>query len=613
MKLRSLISLAFLLVGINCFSQSFKFAFVSDTHIGNETADEDLERTVADINLQNDLEFVVITGDITEMGTDKELALAKSIFSKLNKPYYIMPGNHDTGWSESGGVSFIREFGYDKFVFDHKGYRFIGCASGPYVRMSDGHIPRDAVVWMDSVLTATPKDQPIVFLNHYPLENALDNWFEVIDRLKNHNTQLALCGHGHGNREVNAEGIPAVMGRSNLRAKALVGGYNIVEFANGVASFAEKTPGKEGQRLWKSVKLQKQDYKKTGYPRPSFAINDQYKSVRAKWTFHSDANVISTPVFASNLVIYGNSIGAIEALSIKNGKKQWTYKTGGAIYSSPAVSGNKMIIGSGDGNIYCLDTRKGKLLWKLNADAAVLGTPIIENDIAYIGGSDHKMRAININSGKELWAFGGLEGAVVSQPLIYEGKIIFGAWDRHLYALDKKSGELIWKWNNGHTNRMFSPAMVNPVATKGVIYIAAPDRYLSAIDAISGKTLWRTNEATVRESIGISANKELIYGKTMNDEIVAFKTGGERAELAWKMNAAYGYEHVPSMLIEKSGVVYFGTKNGTVYAIDPLQKKINWAHKIDNSMINTVNVLAPGKVIAATMDGKIALLEAVNK
>lgn len=612
MKLRSLFCLVLLSLSLNCFPQSFKFAFISDTHIGNSTAGEDLERTVADINMQDDLDFVVITGDITEMGTDKELVLAKSIFRRLNKPFYILPGNHDTGWSESGGVSFVREFGYDKFVFDHKGYRFIGCASGPYVRMSDGHIPRDAIVWLDSVLAKTPKDQPVIFLNHYPLDNGLDNWYEITDRLKDYNTQLAICGHGHNNREVKAEDIPAVMGRSNLRAKALAGGYNIVEFANGTASFAEKTPGKEGQQGWKSVKLRPHEYKKDGYPRPSYEINNQYPLVKAVWTFHSDANVVSTPVYAADLVIYGNSIGNIEALSVKDGKKQWAYKTGGAIYSSPAVSKNKMVIGSGDGNIYCLNVRNGKLLWKLKAGAAVLGAPVIEKKTVYIGASDHKMRAINIRSGKEVWVFAGLEGAVVSRPLIYDGKIVFGAWDRHLYALDKRSGALRWKWNNGQENRMFSPAMVNPVAADGIVYIAAPDRYLSAIDAKSGKTLWRTNEVTVRESIGISADNKLIYGKTMNDEIAAFRTGGEKGEIAWRMNAGFGYEHVPSMLIEKDHVVYFGTRNGVIYAIDPLQQKVKWAHKIDNSMINTVNVIAPGKIIAATMDGKIALIESGN-
>jgi outer membrane protein assembly factor BamB len=60
-----------------------------------------------------------------------------------------------------------------------------------------------------------------------------------------------------------------------------------------------------------------------------------------------------------------------------------------------------------------------------------------------------------------------------------------------------------------------------------------------------------------------------VYGKTMTDTIVAFKTSREKQTAAWKLDCGFGYEHVPSMLIEKDGLVFFGTKNGKVYAIDP--------------------------------------------
>ena len=97
----------------------FRFAFISDTHIGspNGSAEEDLRRTVRDINAMDDIAFVVLTGDITELGTNEELKLAKQILDSLDVPWHIIPGNHDTGWSESGGVMFTTVFGYDKFSF----------------------------------------------------------------------------------------------------------------------------------------------------------------------------------------------------------------------------------------------------------------------------------------------------------------------------------------------------------------------------------------------------------------------------------------------------------------------------------------------------------------
>jgi outer membrane protein assembly factor BamB len=255
-------------------------------------------------------------------------------------------------------------------------------------------------------------------------------------------------------------------------------------------------------------------------------------------------------------------------------------------------------------------SKKGKLLWKLQTNAAVLGSPFIDQDLVYIGGSDHSFRAIDLKTGKERWRFSQLQGPVVSKPVAYSNAIIFGAWDRNLYALDKATGTLLWQWNNGSPVINYSPAACIPVIKDGVVYVVAPDRFLTAIDFTTGKTLWRTNEATVRESIGISEDGQWIYGKTMQDTVVAFKANKVQPQLAWKLNTGYGYEHAPSMLIEKQGLLFFGTRNGVVYALDPVAQTIKWAHKMDNSMVNTVNVLSGKKLIASTMDGKICLLAA---
>lgn len=591
----------------------FRFAFISDTHIGspNGSAEEDLRRTVNDINQLTDIAFVVLTGDITELGTTEEIKQARAILDELKVPYYIIPGNHDTGWSESGGVAFAEVFGYDKFIFEHNGITFIGCASGPYVRMSDGHIPRDAVNWLDKELKKLDKNKPVVFLNHYPLDNGLDNWYEAIDRLKQQNTIAALCGHGHANKAMNVEGIPAVMGRSNLRAKAEIGGYNLVDVRSDSMIFSERRPGKQTLAAWTGIKIEQHQYQPSpASMRPSYAVNDSFPQVKPTWVHSSTANVISTPATNGQLVFFGNSLGKFTALNMANGKEKWSYQTGGAIYSSPAIVANQLVVGSGDGFVYCFETTKGKLIWKYKTNAAVLGSPLIKDGMVYIGSSDHSFRALELATGKERWNFSGLDGPVMSTPVVHGNQLLFGAWDRHLYSLDMTNGQLLWKWNNGSSVRNFSPAACIPVIKDEVVYIVAPDRYLTAIDLKTGTTLWRNNEATVRESIGISADGRWVYGKTMNDYIVAFPTSREKQSLAWKLNCGFGYEHVPSMLIEKDNTVVFGTKSGVVYAIDPIRQEKKWAYKIDNSMVNTVNMINGRKILAATMDGKVCLLEA---
>ena len=439
----------------------FRFAFLSDTHIGSPDgkAEEDLKRTVADINQMTDIAFVVITGDITELGTNDEIKRARQLFDELKVPYHIIPGNHDTGWSESGGDSFIKVFGNDKFSFEYNGIRFLGCASGPYLRMSDGHIPRGAINWLDKELKNVKDQQPVIFLNHYPIDNSLDNWYEITDRLRRYNTWAILCGHGHANRSMNFEDIPAVMGRSNLRARAETGGYNLVDVRSDSMIFTERRPGHDSYRgetlkPWTCVKIETRhfDAGKT-FKRPDYSINEKYSQVREKWKFASSANIISTPAVDGDNVIVGNQDGELLCLSLKDSKQKWSYRTNGSIFSSPAISRGFVVVGSGDGNVYCLDIKKGKIQWRHETGASVLGSPIIKNDSVFIGGSDHSFIALNLRSGKSLWKFEDLGGPVVSTALLYDDKIIFGAWDRNLYCLDKTTGTLLWKWNNGSTVR----------------------------------------------------------------------------------------------------------------------------------------------------------------
>ena len=85
-------------------SDTLTFAYISDTHVGSGTGADDLEKCVADMVTLPQIQFVIHAGDVTEFGADTELALAKSIMDRLRVPYYIVPGNHDVKWSESGAI-----------------------------------------------------------------------------------------------------------------------------------------------------------------------------------------------------------------------------------------------------------------------------------------------------------------------------------------------------------------------------------------------------------------------------------------------------------------------------------------------------------------------------
>lgn len=94
MKKRVVALLCFWFIVVCAIAQT-RFALLTDIHVvpGNNN-EKFLEQVVDEIN-QSDLPFVVITGDLTNEGSDEQLYNVKRIFDGLKKPYYIIPGNHE--------------------------------------------------------------------------------------------------------------------------------------------------------------------------------------------------------------------------------------------------------------------------------------------------------------------------------------------------------------------------------------------------------------------------------------------------------------------------------------------------------------------------------------
>ena len=58
------------------------------------------------------------------------------------------------------------------------------------------------------------------------------------------------------------------------------------------------------------------------------------------------------------------------------------------------------------------------------------------------------------------------------KPLIQRNSIIFGAWNTYLYFLNKNTGELLWKWNNGNEKQeLYSAGNVGLVSLKNQLYL----------------------------------------------------------------------------------------------------------------------------------------------
>ena len=593
-------------------SVQFRFAHLTDLHFSpnNPNPTEDLLRSVAQINATEGIDFVLVTGDITEEGDRASMEKVKSCLDLLKVKYYVALGNHETKWSDSGCTAFGEIFGSERFEFEHKGFLFLGFNSGPLMRMAYGHVVPQDIRWMTERMEQAGKDKPVMLVTHYPMKDGdVDNWYEVTDAVRPYNIRLFIGGHYHANRNERYDGIPGILMRSNLRDKDGKQGYGIYEVTSDSIKVFTQRIG-EPAKQWASFSLTEQYYDRQGKAEkyPDFSVNQEYSKAKEQWVVQTGVGIYCSPAVEKDKVFVGDDLGCLTAYALKNGKKLWSFASGKRIVGTPAVSEGIVVFGSADRNIYGLNAADGSLRWKVEAAEPVLGAVTIHEGIAYVGASDKTFRAIDIQTGKVVWSYNQVKGYIETKPLVVDDKVIFSAWDNTLYALETATGKEVWKWTGGLTRMHFSPAAVWPVASNGKVFIADPQRAMTAINLQNGETVWRTFRSQVRETIGLSEDGERVYSKTMNDSIVCYSTLTDTPEQVWASNVGFGYEHAPSMPLEKDGVVYGSTKEGLLFALEAKTGKIIWKHKIGNSLINTVVPLNGREVLFTATSGEVGLI-----
>jgi predicted phosphodiesterase len=99
---------------------SFRFAVISDTQRFYDEVDDAVDA----LNKRNDIDFVIIDGDITDFGITKEYRWINERMQKLKVPYLTVIGNHDCQGNGKkiyqamfGPFNYNMNIGRNRFVF----------------------------------------------------------------------------------------------------------------------------------------------------------------------------------------------------------------------------------------------------------------------------------------------------------------------------------------------------------------------------------------------------------------------------------------------------------------------------------------------------------------
>ena len=332
------------------------------------------------------------------------------------------------------------------------------------------------------------------------------------------------------------------------------------------------------------------------------------KFSKVKWKFHTNGSVFSSPAVAGGVVYVGSSDGILYAVGIESGTLKWKFPTGSRVASSPAVDGGVVFFASYDGNFYAVDTATGKKQWSFKTAGErrfagkhlhgsvpmaetmpdpfdfYLSSPTVWNGVVYFGSGDGNVYALDEASGTLKWKF--QTGDVVhASPAIADGALFIGSWDSYFYALDAATGNEKWRFKTGEDPNIHNQVGIQSSAAvnDGVVYFGCRDSNLYALDAASGQKKWAFN----------NKGSWVIGSPDVNDGKVYFATSDTSTLYAVDANSGSAvmslkYNRWPlfSSPAIAGNMLYMGSHEGKLMAIDLAAQKTAWTFQTDGSIQN---------------------------
>lgn len=608
---RLLIVLALMVVPAGMAAQ--KFAILSDIHVTPGNANEaQLKLAVQEIN-DSDVDAVIVSGDLTNEGSDEQLFNVKSILDGITKPLYVIPGNHENNWSQSACKTFNDLWGNDRFVFSIDKLVVIGMNCGPFMKMGDGHIKQEDLTWLDKTLKKMVKPgMKVLSINHYPLNEDLDNYRDYVKVLKNYPVITHVNGHWHRWRQYEAEGINGLMVRCLDMGNGDYG-YTIIDINldREWIHVYNRTIGQEPDNTLNQDRDIRYAYKiNTDYYWTEICLleeNEVPYGFKVEKVYTDDASIFTRLGIDKDNIYFGNSMGHLRVIDKKNAKLKWEYKTTSMLFSRPAVANDVVILPTGDKRLVWLDKKNGKVVNEVQAHGPYVADGVIADGVLYQGGFK-TFQAWDVKGKKLLWEYNDINNYCQAEPFIGKNDVIFGAWDTKLRSLNRNTGALNWAWDNGKTGNLYSPGNVVPAVTQDRVVIVAPDRFATALDRTTGKQLWRhhDNAVKVRESLGLSKDGNRAYAKTMDGTVVAMDTQSDDYRELWNTDCKFGYEHAPCIVLEHDGYIYAGSRHGTLAVIDAATGKLLFRYGMGSSEVNGFEVdPTTGDIYCSLIEGTI--------
>ncbi|MEK6805106.1 MAG: outer membrane protein assembly factor BamB [Pseudomonadota bacterium] len=191
-----------------------------------------------------------------------------------------------------------------------------------------------------------------------------------------------------------------------------------------------------------------------------------------QWRATLPSEVLAPPTLSGDVVVVRTADGRLFGLSAADGSRLWSVDRSQPALtlrgqSAPLAVGSTVIAGLDNGRLIALDARDGKPLWEQTVSApngrteleriTDIDAHLIPGDgVIYVASYGGEVAAVSLETGDVLWRY-ALKS--YSGMALADDRLVISDEDGRVWALDHKSGAVLWKQEGLLNRRVSAPAV----------------------------------------------------------------------------------------------------------------------------------------------------------
>ena len=331
----------------------------------------------------------------------------------------------------------------------------------------------------------------------------------------------------------------------------------------------------------------------------------------------------------------------------------WKAEVPGIGHASPIVWSDRLFLVAcleeqQERVLTCYDSRSGEKLWqrtvltapletkhKLNSHAS--STPATDGELVYVAFQEvdgsttvpsrntSKPRPMTIGQmvvaaydfeGNRRWlvrpgAFASVHG-FCSSPVLFRDKVIVNGdhdGDSYMVALDKATGETVWKRPREHKTRSYTPPLIREAAGRTQMVFSGSHCVVS-LDPNDGSRHWKIDGPTEQyvASMVFDGNFFYLAAGFPTYHVMGIRPDGQgnvtETHVAWHVTNARCYVPSPAVI---GGYLYVADDRGTANCFEAATGERLWQERLGNHFSASL-ITAKGLVFFLADDGRMTIV-----